>query len=162
MAAQVAAVMADAGCGPVSVVGRQAGLQQLGLPVVPDPRGVDHHPLWGVVAALRHAAGLGARSALLAPCDLPDLDVDTVMRLAGTSAPAVGETSERLQPLFAHMPVSWLDRVHAFAKDGRSVRRLWTTAPVPIARIPVHADIVRDLDSPEDVAEWTQRRTRGR
>ena len=162
MAAQVASVLAAGGCSEVFIVGRQDVLHSLGVPVVPDPDGVDHHPLWGVVAALRRARAMGAPSVVIAPCDLPDLDPLTIGRLLDAPAPAVGETVEQIQPLLAHVPIGWSQRVEQIAQQGRSVRHLWSTAPAPVQRIAIDVDAAHDLDSRADVAAWSQQTRRER
>ena len=53
MALRVARALADGGCRPVTLIGRQPALAGLGLPVLAEarPDGA-RHPLWGVAAAL--------------------------------------------------------------------------------------------------------------
>ncbi len=104
-----------ASCGFVAVNARpgtetEALAQAEGLTVLHDAAGDADGPLAGVKAGLVWAAGVGARSLAVSPCDAPLLPSDLFSRLveaAGHGA-AMAETSEGRQPLCSLWPVAAL------------------------------------------------------
>jgi len=156
LAQRVATALQALGVSSIHLVGRQQALHGLGLPVVDDPAVQTHHPLFGVGAALQHAREHGGRAALIVPCDLPDLKVDTLRELANSPAPAVATAGGHLQPLLAVLPVEVADAAITAAHDGRSARR-FIQALGPVL-VPLEADSVQDVDTPEELVAWTRRR----
>ncbi len=148
LALRVARVLASAGCAPVSVVGRQGGLVELGLPVVVEPEHPGHHPLFGVAAALAHARP--AEFALVCPCDLVDLRPSTVAQLL-RERPCVAVGARR-QPLLAVWPTAAYEDVLRGAHQGLSAHALARGLPtVEVAE----ADL-RNANSPQDLGLTSQ------
>ncbi len=158
LALTVARVLHSAGLGPVHLVGRQNFLQELGLPVVPDPHDVGHHPLFGVAAALAHADRQQARSALVVPCDTPDLCREAIAALLEPAGATVATVDGRIQPLFAKLPPAWKTEAMDAARAGWSARRFVDRPEVSRVRLP--ASVLVDLDTPDDLANWTLRQRR--
>ncbi len=154
-----ALVLEDAGLHPVHLVGRQRALQALSIPVLRDPVGAGHHPLFGFATALADAAHRGARFAILVPCDVPALRTETVIALARCSGAAVAECDGQIQPMFALVPVDWGPAALEAAHAGWSARRFLDRPDV--ARVRLAAPALSDIDTPDDFAKWMRRRTRG-
>ncbi len=153
LAARVAHQLTLAGCAPVVLVGRQPALSALPWRVVDTERACeDHHPLWGVWAALQDAALQGAPAALLAPCDLPGLSAADLRRLAQHTPPAVGMVDGWVQPLLAYLPTSVAARAKALALQNGRARDL--VSDPQFQTVEMSAAAALDLDTPEDVAEW--------
>lgn len=85
-----------------------------------EPPRASRHPLFGVAAALDHARARGARWALVCPCDLPELDLATVLALRAGAHPRHAPG----QPLLAVLPVKAAALAEALALMGAPVRRL--------------------------------------
>jgi molybdopterin-guanine dinucleotide biosynthesis protein A len=91
-----------------------------GLAVLHDAPGDPDGPLAGVKAGLAWAAGLGARTLAVSPCDAPLLPDDLFVRLleaAGEGA-ALAVTAEGRQPLCAVWPVSALGELERRLAGG--------------------------------------------
>ena len=159
LAESVAAVLHQAGLQPVRLVGSQPDLQALSWPVLRDPLGAGHHPLFGFAAALGDAAKQGARFAIVVPCDVPALRSETVMAIARCIGPAVAECDGHIQPMFAKLSVDWAQAALAAARSGWSARRFLDRPEV--ARVRLTASALSDLDTPDDFAKWMRGRTRG-
>jgi len=158
LAQRVAQVVAEAGAQPVVVVGRQSTLHTLGMPVLPDPQGVDHHPLYGVAAALFDAAARGATHALVVPCDIPDLTVHTLQQLLAAPGAAVAVAGDHIQPLIAKLPTAWAHSARSTADAGGSARRFVDRDA--IQRVRISAQDAHDLDTPADLVAWSRRGNR--
>jgi len=143
LALRMARVLASAGCAPVSIVGRQEGLRELGLPVVVEPEHPGHHPLFGVAAALAHARP--ADFALVCPCDLVDLRPSTVAQLL-RQRPCVAIGARR-QPLLAVWPTAAYVEVLEGARQGRSAHALSRELPT----VDVTEADLRNANSPQDL-----------
>ncbi|MCB9778268.1 MAG: NTP transferase domain-containing protein [Alphaproteobacteria bacterium] len=146
LALRIAAVLADAGCGPVHLVGKAAWDPPGPLPWVLDDA-PDGHPLLGVAAALRHAAASGAALALTCPCDLVGLDVASVRTLLAAGGPCIASDGERSQPLLAVLATSQAEAVRALADAGAPVRAATTGLPVVV----LPADVLRNANHPGDL-----------
>jgi molybdopterin-guanine dinucleotide biosynthesis protein A len=109
---RIAAVLRAAGVEPGLVAKAPRGL---GLPERLESD-VGFHPLHGVATALSDG------DALVVPCDLADLDVDTVRRLLAAWSAAPGGVYARGQPLFGVFPAALAERARSFALAGRPVR----------------------------------------
>jgi len=143
LAVRMARILSSAGCEPVSIVGRQAGLRGLELPVVVEPEHPGHHPLYGVAAALAHARP--AEFALVCPCDLIDLRPSTVMLLL-RQRPCVAVGARR-QPLLAVWPTARHEELLMGAHQGLSAHAL--SRELPVVEV-AEADL-RNANSPEDL-----------
>jgi molybdenum cofactor guanylyltransferase len=109
MAERVASTLQAAGCHPVVLVGGDVALlERFGRPTIAD-RWPGEGPLGGVLTALE---AVGSDGVVVAACDLPWLDVDTVRAVVGAgvaAAPPVDvavATTGRLEPALAW----WSDR----------------------------------------------------
>lgn len=134
-------------CGRVALVrrGTPDGLPWVlpdGLPieVVVEPDVGEVHPLAGVATALRATR---TAHALIAPCDVPDLDEEALRALVA-AAPAVA-TDGRVHPLVAVLPAAWAARAEALALAGASAHAL--VEGLPTVAFPG----LRDRNRPEDL-----------
>jgi molybdopterin-guanine dinucleotide biosynthesis protein A len=145
LALRVARALRAAGFDPITLVGRQPGLQALGLRVIAEaaPLG-DHHPLWGVAAALRDST---APLALICPCDLVDLRAEDLRALIDAGTPAVGVAGGERNPLLAWLPASMAERAAVYAQDGRSARSFVEGVPGRVLR----PGPLRNANRPEDL-----------
>lgn len=143
MAARVAQVLAEAGCAPVTLVGRQPALRTLGLPVLAEGD-AEHHPLYGVAAALE---GCATPLALFCPCDLVAVSAAPLVALVGYGAPCVAASAGRRHPLLVVLPRSWAARARALAQAGGAARAL--TEGLPGIELPESA--LFDANRPEDL-----------
>jgi molybdopterin-guanine dinucleotide biosynthesis protein A len=142
MAVRIAGVLRGTGL-PVRLVARDAGLEDLGLPVLVEHPG-PVHALSGVLAALE-AVGPQGR-ALIAPCDLWDLDLATVRALISEEPPRIALG----QPLLAWLPGSLAATVRAWRDAGAPVRNL-RFVTTQVALDPV---ALRNANRPSDLAPW--------
>lgn len=151
MALRVARALRGGGAGAVHLVGKDPALASLGLPWVPD-RDPLHHPLVGAAAALRHAQLLGARTAVLCPCDLPWLEADAVRALLAHAGPACLGDGDRVQPLCCQLPVERAVAMSQAAVQGASVRV--TLADLLVVRVDARA--LRNVNQPGDLPSAPQ------
>lgn len=151
MAVRVAAALRDAGCDPVWCQGGDlAALGSLGLDARPDP---EPHagPLSGIEAALRAAA---PDDAVVAACDLPDLDaatVSTLVRAGATGGPPVVAAADADG---AHLVAWWsarsAERLERLRTAGVfSYREALTTLGAQLVRVAPTA--VRNVNRPTDL-----------
>jgi molybdopterin-guanine dinucleotide biosynthesis protein A len=143
MAERTAGVLAEAGCDPVTLVGRQAQLGALGLPVLRD-RAEGYHPLWGVAAALET---LTSPFALFAPCDLVQLSATALRRLIAFGGPCVAQGPERVHPLLAVLPRDLAATARSLAEQGAPAHVLVRTLP----RVVLPAHVLLDANRPVDL-----------
>lgn len=143
MAERTAEVLSEAGCAPVTLVGRQEQLAALGLPVIRD-RAVGHHPLWGIAAALET---LTSPMALFAPCDLVQLSSAAVQRLLAFGAPCVAQGPERVHPLLAVLPRDLVSTARSLAEQGAPAHVLVRGLP----RVMLPAYVLLDANQPVDL-----------
>lgn len=99
-----------------------------GYPVVPDRFGSYEGPLAGFAAAMEHAEGAGA--LLTVPCDSPAPPPDLAKRLMAAMREndaelAVAHDGDRMQPVYALLPVVLLDSLHGFLASGDRKIDLW-------------------------------------
>jgi molybdopterin-guanine dinucleotide biosynthesis protein A len=115
-----------------------------------------HHPLVGIVEALRRAA---PRAVLVCAADMPFLTAEAVSALAfadARGAPAVVAVGEKgLEPLFARYEQSALDRLARAAAEARAPMREVVAALGP-RRVPVDPDVLFNINSPGDVKRAEQ------
>lgn len=156
MAGWVAGALVGAGCAAVVAVGGDPRrLAELDLDVVPDVA-PGEGPLGGLVVALGAAAERGYRWAAVVPCDLPDLDPETLRPLLERSrrgdVDAVLATTDRLEPLCGVWATSAHDRLNeAFSAGERSIRR--AVRSLSIALVPVRGTALRNVNVPADLAD---------
>ena len=117
MVVRVAAALGAGGCAPVRLVGGATLPDDVGYPVVGD-RWPGEGPLGGVITALIDAGG----DVVVAACDLPDLDADTVRAIrdapGADEADAVVATTDRLEPALARWNHRALEQLTAIFATG--------------------------------------------
>lgn len=125
-----------------------------GYPVVADGFGDYEGPLAGFAAALERA---GTGAILTVPCDSPSPPPDLAQRLLAAMRDrnaelAVAHDGDRLQPVYALLPVSLLNSLRAFLAAGDRKIDLWyarhhmATADFSDCR-----DAFTNLNRPEDM-----------
>jgi len=145
LAARMASRIAAVGCSPTYIVGRQPGLSALGWPVIAE-KTADHHPLFGVAAALRCAEeGL----ALIAPCDLIHLREEAIRALLAHDGPCVAEGPCGVHPLLGVLPAALAAQAHSLACSGTSAQRLVAHLP----RLSLPSQDLLDANRPVDLSQ---------
>jgi molybdopterin-guanine dinucleotide biosynthesis protein A len=151
MATRVATAIGAGGCRPVVMIGGDVdALGTLGFEVVPD-RWPGEGPLGAIVTALMH---FGAPT-LVAACDLPWLDEQTVASLCAVLADVVLAdvvlaTTDRDEPLCACWMPSSLPHLSRQFDDGeRAVHR--ALRALRSARVPVSPAALRNVNAPADL-----------
>jgi molybdopterin-guanine dinucleotide biosynthesis protein A len=110
----------EAGLEPVVVAKRGSRLPTLGCRVLHEPD-LPRHPLCGIVAALREAAG---RPLVAVGCDMPFLDPGLLAWLGAAPEPLVVPlVGSRLQPLLARYDPSLLPELEAAMERGEPLQR---------------------------------------
>ena len=89
----------EAGCRRIASIGRTI----VGLEDVDDAEGWPQGPVSGVVAAIRWAEDAGAEDLLIAPCDVPHLQMSVLQGLLEAGGSAIWSVEGRLQPLIARL-----------------------------------------------------------
>lgn len=153
----VADVLSSAGCRPVFQVGSVD--PSPGIAFVPD-RWPGEGPLGGVISALDHLADTAPHvgAAVVAACDLPGLDLDTVAAVATAAAPdrvgAVAAVADgQLVPLVRWRVDRRAELAVAFAGGMRSLRDGLDL--LDAAFVEVSASSTADVDTPSDLTEWS-------
>jgi len=149
LALALAARIAEATGAATKLVGPPARYRHLGLPVIADLR-PDSGPLAGIEAALTDSEF--ERNLILA-CDMPDLPVETIARLAAAEGDCVAaETADgRLHPLCAVWSKRLLPTVeNALDRDRRRV--LDALEHVKVVRLPVERLV--NANTPEEWATF--------
>jgi molybdopterin-guanine dinucleotide biosynthesis protein A len=143
----------------ISANGEQGRFEPFGLPVLPDGPGGAVGPLAGVLAALRHASGIGVPFVVSVPCDTPFLPVDLVARLhearIGNGAPgAVASSRGREHPTVGLWPVSSLpDLEQAVLGEGmRRARDAVARLRLAPAEWTLAVDPFFNVNTPEELA----------
>ena len=95
LARSVHNVLANSGCNPVYIVGRQPELHTLQMPVLSDEDSISH-PFSGVITALEY---FDDHLVLFCPVDLAALNVDDVRLILDFGAPCVASAGDQVQPL---------------------------------------------------------------
>ncbi|MGH1502847.1 MAG: molybdenum cofactor guanylyltransferase [Acidimicrobiales bacterium] len=143
-----------AGVDPVVLVGHperdRSTAALLGLPLVADRR-----PDAGPLAALATALGWAATgSVVVLPCDLTDIDADTISHLLAVRAAAPEETAVvargcdgRPDPTVGAWPASQARVVQRIVSDGA---RRWQAVfdVIEVEMVTVGADTLSDADEP--------------
>jgi molybdenum cofactor guanylyltransferase len=149
------AALAAAGLEPLVVAKDDSSLPPLDCPVLREPA-LPRHPLCGVVAALRFAAG---RPVLAVGCDMPFLDGGLLAWLAGLGGAVVPEFGGRMQPLLLRCEPTHLDALEAALHAGRPMREpIAALAPRIVAeeelrRFGDPARLLFNVNSPSDLVE---------
>ena len=144
LALRTAAILERCGLTTISVVGRQRSLHQLGLPVISDPVTDNHHPLYGIAAALNQCK---ANLVLFVPCDVVNLTENHIQALLEVDGPCVASSEGVKHPLFAVLPAELADQARALADAGRSAHTLVQGLPV----VPLPAPNLNDANSPDQL-----------
>ncbi len=126
-----------------------------GCPVVADT--VPQGPLSGILAAMAHAADLGATHIVSCPVDTPFLPVDLVSRLAAAAkaAPeglALARTADGDHPATALWPVALAPALAAFLAEGGAKVMRFTDAHQAARAGFAEAGAFVNLNTPEDLA----------
>lgn len=129
--------------------------QGYGYPVVADDFGDFEGPLAGFAAAMA-AAGTGA--ILTLPCDSPRPPPELAARLLQSlqtegAELAVAHDGERLQPVYALLPVVLLDSLRRFLAEGERKIDVWYARHRMVtADFSDYPDAFLNLNRPEDMA----------
>lgn len=109
-----------AGLEPLVVAKRGSELPDLACPVIHEPQ-EPRHPLCGIVAALREAAG---RPLVAVGCDMPFLDPGLLSWLGAAAEPlVVPMVGGRLQPLLARYDAALLPSLESALDRGEPLQR---------------------------------------
>ncbi len=107
-----------AGLEPLVVAKASTELPELDVPVArEEPR--DHHPLHGVISALRAAGG---RPVIVVACDMPLVSAELLTWLDSLAATAIPTVGGILQPLLARYDNSAEPTLVAAVREGRSAQ----------------------------------------
>lgn len=110
--------IANAGLEPLVVAKAGTELPDLDVPVErSEPNG--HHPLHGVIAALRAARG---RPVVIVACDMPLVSAELLAWLARLQATAIPSADGVLQPLLARYDTTAEPTLRAAVRDGFSAQ----------------------------------------
>ena len=120
----------------------------------------DNGPMGGIISAYRH----DPESAwLIVACDLPLLDLQSVGYLIdnrdpGVSATAYQNTVDGLpEPMFALWEPSAYPQLHSALEAGHtSIRRLLRHFPAKLV-VPVHPEVLSNVNTPEEAARLIPR-----
>jgi molybdenum cofactor guanylyltransferase len=152
MARRVADTLLLAGCEPVVAIGGDAApLALLGLATVADGF-PGEGPLGAVITALEHASG---SPVLVAACDLPWLDVETVSAVMAAGRVAsppdvVVATTGRLEPMLSLWSPTALHHLRArFVAGERAVHA--ALDGLSVVTVPVAATALRNVNRPDDL-----------
>ena len=141
----------------LSANGDPARFAAWGVPVVGDTVAGFAGPLAGVAAGLRWAAGLGAKKALVVPCDTPFLPGDLVERLRagrGEAVLACAVSAGRLHPVVGLWPVGLAGALAAAVAAGERRVAGWMRGQglAEVVFSDVGGDPFANLNTPEELA----------
>ena len=144
------------GVAPV-LVGQKAAYRDFGLRERADDP-ADTGPIGGFRALLKHAESTGGERVLALACDLPFLDIATLLRLnlPLNHAARVPFVEGKWQPLAAaYAPAKMLVAVEAtLARGQRALMRVLDELGGDVEKLegdPAFAHTLRDWDTPEDI-----------
>jgi len=143
MALRMAGVLRQGGCENIHLVGRQASLVQLGLPLIRDVLST-HHPLNGVASALSELSG---ELILIAPCDLISLEVSHVQTLLQHKGPCIAVSDGQTHPLLGILPKKWAVKADQLARQGAPAWHLTESLP----RVELPFTSLFDANTPNDL-----------
>ena len=130
-----------------------------GYPVVTDNFGDYEGPLAGFAAAMVHT---GTGALVTVPCDSPAPPPDLTRRLTDAlerddAELAVAHDGDRLQPVYALLPVALLDSLRAFLAGGDRKIDLWYARhSMATADFSDCRDAFLNLNRPEDMRRIQQ------
>jgi molybdopterin-guanine dinucleotide biosynthesis protein A len=104
------------------------------------------HPAAGIAYALERAG----EPLLICAADMPFV-TEAACRKLVASAPAIAVTGGRLQPLLAVYTPEATPLLRAAAEAGEPLTR--TAESLHMTRVELPADVVRSVDTPEDLAQ---------
>jgi molybdopterin-guanine dinucleotide biosynthesis protein A len=142
MAVRVADALGTAGAAEVVCIGSSVS----GLPSVDD----DHPgegPLGGILTAMRWA---GARTVVVAPCDLLSPDPSAFAALASAAAPVAAALADRPLPIAVGPDAAGPLR-RAFASGERSIRGALRSSGLTVVAVALPVTAVADADTPADL-----------
>ena len=150
MAVRVTRALDGAGCRPVVVIGGDlAARATLGLSGRADDYPGDG-PLGAIITALEHAAPC---PVLVAACDLPWLDVATVVALIAAhrdDIDVVAAATDRIEPLLSRWSPSALEHARAaFAAGDRAVHVV--LEGLRVHTVEVAPSALRNVNRPDDL-----------
>lgn len=115
-----------------------------------EPTEPTRHPLFGVSFALKHSGG----DAVVVPCDVPWVSVESWRTLLSYDAPVIAESENGMHTLVGCFPYAWHDTLRAFARDGGRVRSAVSSAQ----RVRLPTNELRNVNVVEDLAaNWADR-----
>ena len=123
---RTADVLTACGVQQVFAVGRQQELASVGLPVITESH-KEHHPLFGVAAALK---AIDEPLVLFVPCDLVNLMTTHVQVMLDFGAPCVASNAGVVHPLIAVLPPELGIQAEHIATTGGSAHRLIEGLPI--------------------------------
>lgn len=139
----------------ISANGDPARFAGIGCDIVADhaPQG----PLSGILAALRHASGLGATHVLSVPVDAPFLPGDLLARLVQASQGVAGglalaATAGQLHPTFGLWPVTLAPDLNGFLDRGHAKMSEFADRHGPALALFADPSGFLNLNTPEDLA----------
>ncbi len=146
LAQRAADTLHAGGCHPVSLVGKDPALGQMGYELLMEIH-EGHHPLFGVATALTNTGG---GLILVAPCDLIHLTIHSIRALLNHGGPCVASGSSRVHPLLAVLPCDWAQEALRLARDEAGAYELVRSLPRLVLpdRDLLDANYPRDLDTP--------------
>ena len=148
MAVHAAEVLRSAGCSPVHLVGRQPDLKTLQWPTIDTESGM-HHPLQGVVAALKHTQLVPKHFILIAACDLIHLTTDAVRKLLDHQKGCVAYDGSRVHPLLCLLPTARLKLCEEILKCQQSAHRMVQG----LDRISLPPEVLANANTPDQLSE---------
>jgi molybdopterin-guanine dinucleotide biosynthesis protein A len=151
MARRVANALTAAGCESVYAVGGDSvRLRRLGFVTLADQY-PGEGPLGGIVTALHLAVDPGSM-VVVAACDMPSLDGDTLALLVSSlgDADVVMAHSDRLEPLCSCWRGDVLDHLRSEFEHGtRAVHD--AVATLEVVQVQVEASVISNLNTPGDL-----------
>jgi molybdopterin-guanine dinucleotide biosynthesis protein A len=146
MAVAVCDALWEGGCSPVECQGGDVErLTTLGLVAVPDS-----DPGSGPVAAIVDALVRTAGPVVVAACDLPGLDAETVRAIDAVEAPVVFARHDGRAHLVSKWSIEALDTLNALLEGGRQSYQGALEA-VGATAVDVSPAVVRNVNTPDDL-----------
>ena len=118
-----------------------------GVEVWDDEPAEPRHPLTGIVHALERAGG---EPVLVCAADMPFVTPEALRTLSGSATTAVAIADGVLQPVLGLYTPDVLPALKAAEPDAPLTRTVEALDPAPV---PLSAEEVRSIDTPEDLAD---------
>jgi molybdopterin-guanine dinucleotide biosynthesis protein A len=125
LAVRTAQTLLAAGCSSVHLVGRQPALATLDLPLIVEEES-DHHPLFGLAAAL---SSCQQQLMLIAPCDIINLAPSHIQSLLDYGKPCIAVSGSRTHPLLGIFSVESAKKAHLIAAGNGAVHTFTSNMP---------------------------------